>query len=122
MRRLIPATIALAVTACAGTPERAWRPTDPSFGRDQAVTQQAFCGSLFSGISELATPEDRISLRNLRDAADRHVTQLSTGPADPNVRAGDREAIKAAFGATVQELASAVVVCHQIVAMGVGKQ
>ena len=119
MRRLIPAALALAVTACAGTPEHAWQPTDPSFGRDQAVAEQAFCIVMFDGLAAAAQkPEDKDILTRLGSATALRLAQLGAGPNDPNVRLGERHAIVFAFGASSDQLVAAGERCVEIAMVG----
>ena len=118
MTRLPTLAAALLVTACAA-PERAWQPTEPSFGRDQAVAQNAFCGVLFDGLATAADDaDDRAVLRRMSDATAVRLAQLGAGPADPNVRDGERHAITYAFGANAKQLIAAGERCVEIVMMG----
>ncbi len=119
MTRLPTLAAALLVTACAAEPERAWQPTEPSFGRDQAVAQNAFCGVLFDGLATAADDaDDRAVLRRMSDATAVRLAQLGAGPADPNVRDGERHAIAYAFGTDAKQLIAAGERCVEIVMMG----
>lgn len=118
-RTLILPALALLVTACAADPEHAWQPTEPSFGRDQAVAQNAFCGVLFDGLSAAADdPEDKDILARLRDTTAVRLAQLGAGPADPSVRDGERHAEIYAFGARDDQIIAAGERCVEIVMMG----
>lgn len=119
MKRLIPAALAILITACAAEPEHAWQPTEPSFGRDQAIAQNAFCGVLFDGLAAAADdPEDRDILARLRDTTAVRLAQLGAGPADPNVRDGERHAAIYAFGARGDQIIAAGERRVEIVMMG----
>lgn len=120
MTRLPTLAAALLVTACAAEPEHAWQPTEPSFGRDQAIAQNAFCGGvLFDGLASAADDEDdRAVLRRMSDATAVRLAQLGAGPADPNVRDGERHAIAYAFGTDAKQLIAAGERCVDIVMMG----
>ena len=117
MRRLT-AAVALLAAACAA-PEPAWQPTDPAFGRDQAVTQQAFCRTLFDGLAAAAdNSEDRDILNKLSDATAIRLAQLGAGPDDQNVRDGERHAAVYAFGATTDQIVAAGERCLDLVMVG----
>ncbi len=119
MTRLPTIAAALLLTACAAEPEHAWQPTDPSFGRDQAVAQNAFCGVLFDGLASAAEDkDDRDALRRMSDATAVRLAQIGAGPADPNVRDGERHAIAYAFGTDAKQLIAAGERCVEIVMMG----
>lgn len=119
-RHIIPA-IALLAAACAAEPDYVWQPTDPSFGRDQAVTQQAFCGVLFDGLAQVADdPDDRKVLQKLHDATALRIAQLGAGPADQNVRDGERHAAVYAFGANTDQIIAAGERCVEVVMAGGG--
>ena len=119
MRRLIPAVLALAVTACAGTPEHAWQPTDPSFGRDQAVSEQAFCGVLFEGLAQAAdNTDDRRVLTALRDSTVMRLERLGADPTDPDFRSGVQHAGIYIRGATETQIIAAGERCIQIAMVG----
>ena len=119
MTRIPAAALALLVTACAGDPEHAWHPTEPSFGRDQAVAQHAFCGVLFDGLAAAADDdEDRAVLQRMSDAAALRLAQLGAGPADPNVRDGERHAAVYALGAAAGQIIAAGELCVDVVMMG----
>lgn len=119
MRRLIPAVLALAVTACAGTPEHAWQPTDPSFGRDQAVSEQAFCGVLFEGLAQAAdNTDDRRVLTALRDSTIMRLERLGASPSDPDFRSGVQHAAIYVRGANAEQIVAAGERCIQIAMVG----
>ena len=118
MRRLIPAALALAVTACAGTPEHAWQPTDPSFGRDQAVAEQAFCGVLFEGLAQAAdNADDRRVLTALRDSTVVRLERLGASPSDPDFRSGVQHGIYVR-GANAEQIVAAGERCVEIAMVG----
>lgn len=119
MKRLLPAALAILITACTADPEHAWQPTEPSFGRDQAIAQNAFCGVLFDGLATAADDEDdRAVLRRMSDATAVRLAQLGAGPADPSVRDGERHAAIYAFGARGDQIIAAGERCVEIVMMG----
>ena len=115
---IIPA-LALLAAACASEPEYVWQPTDPSFGRDQTVTQHAFCGVLFDGLAMAADdPDDRRVLQKLHDATALRIAQLGADATDPNVRAGEHHAAVYAFGASPEQIISAGELCVEVVMAG----
>ncbi len=119
MRRLIPSALALAVAACAGTPEHAWQPTDPSFGRDQTVTQNAFCGVLFEGLAQAAdNTDDRRVLTALRDSTIMRLERLGASPSDPDFRSGVQHAAIYVRGANADQIIAAGERCVEVVMAG----
>ena len=109
----------LALAACAA-PEPAWQPlAAPSFGRDQAVAEQAFCGVIFEGLSQAAdNADDRRVLTALRDSTIERLERLDAGPADPDLRSGVQHAGAYVRGATDMQMIAAGTRCVQIVMNG----
>ena len=121
MTRLPTLAATLLLTACAA-PEHAWQPTEPSFGRDQAVTQQAFCGAIFAGLSRVAEdPDDQATLLHLAAATETRIAKLGASPGDVAIADGLRHAAIYALGATADQIAAAAELCGEVVAMGGAK-
>ena len=118
MIRIPTLAAALLLTACAD-PQHAWQPTEPSFGRDQAVTQQAFCCAIFASLSRVAEdPDDQATLLHLAAATETRIAKLGAAPGDVAVADGLRHAAIYALGATADQIAAAAEICGEVVAMG----
>lgn len=118
MRRLV-AALALLATACTAQPDHAWRETEPAFGADQAVTQNAFCGAIFAGLAHVAEdPDDQETLLRLAAATEARITKLGAGQSSRAVTDGLRHAAIYALGADADQIAAAAELCGDVVAIG----
>ena len=119
MTRAFHLVFCLGLTACAA-PEQPWQPlAAPSFGRDQAVAEQAFCGVIFEGLSQAAdNADDRRVLTALRDSTIERLDRLDAGPSDPDFRSGVAHAGIYVRGATDMQMIAAGSRCVQIVMNG----
>ena len=119
MTRAFHLVFCFGLAACAA-PEPAWQPlAAPSFGRDQAVAEQAFCGVIFEGLSQAAdNADDRRVLTALRDSTIERLERLDAGPADPDFRSGIAHAGVYVRGATDMQMIAAGSRCVQIVMNG----
>lgn len=112
------ATAAIMLTSCANANQSySWKPTDPSFGHDQAIIQHAFCSTLFRGFqSETADPDTQKLFNRLANLAEARLAALSSGKDDETAKEeGARQASAYPFEKSTDQVIAASDTCLDVV-------
>jgi len=112
------ATAAVMLSSCANANQKyTWKPTDPSFGHDQAIVQHAFCSTLFRGFqSETADPDTQKLFNRLANLAEARLAALSDGLEDEAAKKeGVRQANAYPFEKSTDQVIAASDTCLDVV-------
>ena len=112
------ATAAVMLSSCANANQNyTWKPTDPSFGHNQAIVQHAFCSTLFRGFQNDTTDPDTQKLFNrLANLAEARLAALSSGRDDEAAKEeGTRQATAYPFEQSTDQVIAASDTCLDVV-------